>query len=171
MQSVASWAYNMLDTELYWLAGLLEGEGYFGTRSDRIMVRMQTTDEWTAQRAAHLMETNVTGPYRKLGHKPVHSVSVSGTKETVKLIEKLLPLMSPRRQEAMKKQLEMGYSIIENHADAQQKALIVKYLYEVGHLKQSEIADMHGLKRDTVFNVVHGKTTEIGIRGRVLATA
>lgn len=52
--------------DIYWLAGLLEGEGAFMTRTGRTTatIRLHMTDEDIVRRAAFLMSCRFYGPYQ-----------------------------------------------------------------------------------------------------------
>jgi hypothetical protein len=90
---------------IYWLAGLLEGEGSFmkGTpshpESHRIHVNM--TDQDVIAKAAEIMGVNPSGPYKRTGrdaqHKPHYFAILVGAKG-IELMKQLRPLMGQRRQ-------------------------------------------------------------------------
>lgn len=86
--------------DLYWLAGLLEGEGcfWYGT-GGRILIRLAMTDEDVIQRAARLMQALVEKP--RMPHsratKVVYACRVRGD-AAIRWMELLRPLMGIRRQ-------------------------------------------------------------------------
>jgi hypothetical protein len=94
------------DTDLAWLAGLLEGEGSFfmksrahasqpnARRTPCISVKMTDLDVVT--RAATLMGTAVTSSAPQ-GRKPIHATILRGSRARM-LMSELAPLMGERRQ-------------------------------------------------------------------------
>ena len=96
----------MVDRDLYWLAGLLEGEGYFGfsvsanDNSRQFVLAVATTDEDVAERVGKLLGKAHTGPYSyKDGNKPYWRVNLSRRDDTLAWCRTLRPLMSVRRQQ------------------------------------------------------------------------
>jgi hypothetical protein len=101
----------MSPTDLAWLAGLLEGEGYFGigvrkataknrqlrdSKTPRITLTM--TDEDVVRRAHALAGVGkVYGPYARGEWKPQWSWMVANRKDALPLMEKLRPHMGQRR--------------------------------------------------------------------------
>jgi hypothetical protein len=100
----------MDDKDLYWLIGLLEGEGSFmkGSPSapNSVKVSIQMTDEDVIERVAKLFGRKYQKIYSKNAlHKDSYAVRITGTK-AVDLMRKILPHMSKRRQEQITKSLE-----------------------------------------------------------------
>jgi hypothetical protein len=97
----------MLETELYWLAGLLEGEGYFtanrsnGGKYLYPKIELCMTDEDVVRKAHKVTGVgNVGGPYpdkRQPHWKPTWRWSVYGQKAFT-LMDTLYPLLGARRQ-------------------------------------------------------------------------
>jgi hypothetical protein len=82
--------------DLYWLAGLLEGEGCF-TYSCSPGIQLGMTDRDVVERVARLLERHVRGPYQyKANRKPVYYTEVWGI-EAINLMGQLRPLMGARR--------------------------------------------------------------------------
>lgn len=96
--------------ELMWLAGLLEGEGYFGATGARgcdkryAVVNLSMTDEDVVRRAAKLMESSVNGPYqpRTRPHVRPHWVAKLTGRRAVALLHELLPHMGVRRADRIR---------------------------------------------------------------------
>lgn len=102
----------MLDAEmeLYWLAGLLEGEGSFvaGPPSDRRcpLVRLPMTDEDVVTHAARMLCRAVV-PWDRKGEQPrkrVFNTTIKGT-AAVTLMRSLYPVMGIRRREQISRAL------------------------------------------------------------------
>lgn len=91
----------MSEADLAWLAGLLEGEAWFGlnnqgTPSARLVLIMCDRD--VVERAAHLMDTHVRGPFRATrSTRDLWEAKLSGEK-ALQLMQLLLPHMGERRQ-------------------------------------------------------------------------
>ena len=69
-------------TDLHWLAGILEGEGYFGSSTQNMLVACDMTDLDVMQRISSITGGKLYGPYQNgpLGRKPKWRVSLAGTK-------------------------------------------------------------------------------------------
>lgn len=89
--------------ELYWLAGILEGEGCFGLyaigRSGHKYPRIQLTmcDEDIVTRAIMFMGGKVHGPYKKKNRKP-RWVGYVPSGKAIAMMRQLFPLMGKRRR-------------------------------------------------------------------------
>lgn len=110
-------ALELSETEVAWLAGLLEGEGCFTPHKTvfkrsygraiyyQVRVSLQMTDRDIIRRVARLLEVNMNGPYdnnrKARGYStpkslPLWSVAVVGAK--AEFISRLiLPFMGKRR--------------------------------------------------------------------------
>ena len=89
----------MKDADLYWLAGLCEGEAYFGSRPDTGNARLsiEATDRDVIGRAATLLDGKVRARLqRNERSKPTFVVEVTGDK-AIRAMEELLPFMGARR--------------------------------------------------------------------------
>ena len=96
---------NMKD--LYWLAGLLEGEGSFqgimGPKGLKVTIVVQMADRDVVARVARIMKTpSLTGPIVRQGihRKPMWSTAVYG-RTAIAWMFMLHPLMGARRKEAI----------------------------------------------------------------------
>jgi hypothetical protein len=92
----------LANRDIFWLAGLFEGEGTAGFGSGRartFRLRIRMTDRDIIERVAHIWGVRVCGPYfskTKLHYLPVWSVNIGG-REGVAWGMMLLPLMGKRR--------------------------------------------------------------------------
>ena len=94
--------------DLRQLAGLLEGEGWFGWIKRRNMpgLAVTMTDEDVVQRAADLMQVGVTqGKPRYSGCKSTFSASPTGWRAMALMIE-LFPHLGARRRERITQVLD-----------------------------------------------------------------
>lgn len=94
----------LAEAEVAWLAGLLEGEGYFGawnptTRQGmHLVIRLGMADKDVVQRAAEFMGGHINGP-RKVkspNHRPMYELTSGGYKAAY-VMRRILPLMGERR--------------------------------------------------------------------------
>ena len=72
----------MRSSDIQWLSGLLEGEGYFGNSKQNMLVAVDMTDYDVMCRVAKIMSAKLYGPYSNgpLGRKPKWRAQVVGTK-------------------------------------------------------------------------------------------
>lgn len=94
---------NIDDRELYWLAGLLEGEGSFcapapSSFKNGISINLEMTDKDVVERVAKIFDTAVFTINKKNKRwKQSYSLKLIGSKAAAWMI-KLKPLMGARRQ-------------------------------------------------------------------------
>lgn len=105
MATVLSEMYTILQEEnqlkLWWLAGLIEGEGcFFKVNSYSLRVQIKMNDLDVLQKAqAYTGMGRLTGPYRSKLSTTDHWVwLVSQTEEAVLIMKAVYPLMGERRQ-------------------------------------------------------------------------
>lgn len=96
-------------SDIYWLSGLLEGEGSFGTRNNKCfrrtpVIQLKMTDRDIVQRVADLFNKNVRGPYN-YGNKDVYSTDLCG-QPAIEWMLTLYTLMGSRRQGRIQEVLE-----------------------------------------------------------------
>lgn len=104
----------MQHDDLMWLAGLLEGEGWFGTtgaqntKNRYAAVNVSMTDHDVVQRVAAILQCPCNGPYSPASrpqNKPYWSAKVTG-KRAVEIMQIVLPYMGMRRSTKIKEVLE-----------------------------------------------------------------
>lgn len=93
--------------ELGWLAGLMEGEGYFGLRSDThtAQVKLEMTDEDIVLRALILIQ-RITGKQHAITHVERREKRIElqtyviaiYSKDAIKVMKKLIKYMGARRR-------------------------------------------------------------------------
>ncbi len=97
------------EKDLYWLAGLLEGEGSFlkapPSKSNKISIQLEMTDKDVVERAAKILQTSVYTPKIRNDYKQTYKVNISFNRaaEWMKL---LFPLMGARRQQRIEECLK-----------------------------------------------------------------
>jgi hypothetical protein len=88
---------DLTEKDLYWLAGLLEGEGYFGYEGDSLRIKLIMTDRDVVERVAQYFDVKV---YEREPREPHHKVgylcSIYG-KKSIPWFIALMPLMGLRR--------------------------------------------------------------------------
>ena len=101
--------------DIAWVAGLLEGEGYFGNRAstkehnaNSIRVTLGMTDRDVIERAAEVLHGNVIGPYAKSNskYKPMYYVQWHGAR-AAGIMMTVYSFMGKRRQEKIKEILKL----------------------------------------------------------------
>jgi hypothetical protein len=87
------------DTDVYWLAGLLEGEGAFDAHRGKYpRIRLAMTDRDVVGRAASLMDTSVRCSLHPAPAKATWHSEVSGERAAA-IMRELLPHMGSRRSQ------------------------------------------------------------------------
>ena len=98
--------------DLMWLAGLCEGEAYFGARADTGLPRLsiEATDRDVVGRAATLINGKVRARMqRNPRSRPTYVCEVSGEK-AISVMQALLPHMGARRSSRIMEIL-FGYGV------------------------------------------------------------
>jgi len=103
---------NLTETDIAWIAGLLEGEGYFGidNRSkDRYeisktppapFIKISMVDEDIIQRLSKLLDKSYFSPSRKtVTGKQVYTLHIGEKEKVLFILQKILPYMGVRRGE------------------------------------------------------------------------
>ena len=103
---------NLTETDIAWIAGLLEGEGYFGidNRSkDRYefsntppapFIKVSMVDEDIIQRLSKLLDKSYFSPSRKtVKDKQVYTLHIGEKEKVLFILHKILPYMGVRRAE------------------------------------------------------------------------
>jgi hypothetical protein len=87
----------MGDRDLFWLAGLLEGEGWFGTTHGKYpAIQVSMTDLDVVERAARLLETKVSVQPTRPNTKQAWTARIYGHR-AAEWMRRLLPHMGERR--------------------------------------------------------------------------
>lgn len=88
-----------------WLAGYLEGEGWFGLKHDKPTLQVQSTDQDVVQFVAENLGCPMFGPYSRKAverqhHKPVYVAQQCGHNAQATM-ERIRPWMGQRRSEVL----------------------------------------------------------------------
>lgn len=118
----------MLQRDLYWLAGWLEGEGSFtfytklcgdGNTRRNWHISGTSTDEDVLQRVADLLKVRLLGPYiakQNPDFKPYWRIDLSRRRDVLAVCEALFPLMGARRQEQIQRLLDANVEFPERRS-------------------------------------------------------
>lgn len=128
----------MTDTEAAWLAGLLEGEGYFQITKPRhhhptqVVIRLSMTDKDVVEKAAKLLNNvPVNQKARTTKRKTIYAISLSKRDEVEKILLQILPYMGSRRSQRINECLEVikerRQVIAETRKEQQIKAANVRW--------------------------------------------
>ena len=103
---------DLTETDVAWIAGLLEGEGYFGidNRSkDRYeisktppspFIKVSMVDEDIIQRLSKLLDKSYFSPSRKtVTGKQVYTLHIGEKEKVLSILQQILPYMGVRRGE------------------------------------------------------------------------
>lgn len=93
---------------IYYIAGLLDGEGSFTSSQKHSYMELSLTDEDLILKCKEYLQIgNVRGPYQRAqNRKPFWVWHVAKTKDLARLVLAIYPLMSSRRQEQIEKMYE-----------------------------------------------------------------
>jgi hypothetical protein len=155
-------AIQMTDTELHWLAGLLEGEGSFSPgppsakNSVRIMLTM--TDEDVVARVAQLWGVAYHEVRRDRceahGWKPNFYVHLRG-RPAVDLMQRMAPLMGLRRQQQIERALSSYDPNLRRKLSPEQLTEIRAKVAE--GRTHTQLAEEYEVDRSTISHIKAGR--------------
>ena len=113
------------ERDLCWLAGLLEGEGCFSCKSNKVYIILQMSDLDTVQRVADLLEVKLHAPIKKKNpkHKTGYRIQVNGD-VAARWMVVLKPKMGIRRQKAIDESFSVWYKLKGKGAPKHRKATL-----------------------------------------------
>jgi hypothetical protein len=145
---------NLSETEIACIAGILEGEGYFGidNRSkDRYevsksppapFIKISMVDEDIIQRLSKLLDKSYFSPSRKtVKDKQVYTLHIGEKEKVLFILQKILPYMGVRRGERITEcisHLQTWKEWVENGGRVEN----AKRANQIRQLKQSKSNDM-----------------------------
>ena len=95
-----------MDTkQIHWVAGLVEGEGYFGFSRNTPILKVGMTDKDVLDRLADIWGTKTYGPRLYKNYKPMYGVGLC-SKRAASWMMTLYSLMGERRKERIKSVLK-----------------------------------------------------------------
>jgi hypothetical protein len=94
----------MLERDLYWAAGLLEGEGYFGVRRANrdLVIQVGMTDSDVIERMQRVLDCGSIKQRRLHSGKICHTLTIARQADAKRVMELVLPLMGNRRAERIR---------------------------------------------------------------------
>ena len=159
----------MQKSDLYWLAGLLEGEGYFTivSNSGSPSAQVSMTDRDVVERAAHLMGSNINIRHYSSKNpkwKDQYRAYLCGNK-AIEFMEMIHPLMGDRRKVQIDRVLKRaaqrpgGTRGEAVHCSKLNEVAVrvVRWLYVDG-VSQRKLSRVYGVCPQTINVLVHGKT-------------
>lgn len=106
---------NLTETDIAWIAGLLEGEGYFGIDNrpkgkykvsktpPAPFIKISMVDEDVIQKLSNLLGKSYFSPSRKtVTNKQVYTLHLGEKEKLLFLLQKILPYMGVRRTERIR---------------------------------------------------------------------
>ena len=162
----------MKETDLYWLAGLLEGEGSFSIRGKKrsASIKVSMTDREPIAKAAQLMNCPVHHYPPNLRYpKDQYVASLNRAPEVRDLCQLLRPLMSPRRRQQIDTVIYRCNLIEDDHISGFQKASLVIYLINERGMSVMDLSRRTGIGHTVISRVLSGTKQRIGQRGKMWA--
>ena len=136
----------MEEIQKSWLAGLLEGEGYFGLRGRKVEITLWMTDRDVVEKASKMVGVDVSKKTRQA--QPHHSVQYRldiRDQNTVKrVLEWIKPYMGERRSKRIAEMLEF---VERQQKSARYRELEISEairLYGTGVLTQRTVGQLFG---------------------------
>ena len=138
--------------EIYWVAGLLEGEGYFGSEKNTPRVTLGMTDLDTVEKFASIVGATTTIEPCIRGRKKVfYRVSINGAR-AAGVMQTVYSLMSKRRQARIREVLPLWKESRRNRklSCSQRKQIAAEV--KLG-LTKMEVARRFSISRRTVYEI------------------
>lgn len=131
-------SFFMSDIDAAWLAGLLEGEGYFQITKPRhhhpsqVVIRLSMTDRDVVEKAAKLLNNvPINEKAKTTERKTIYAISLSKRDEVEKILHQILPFMGDRRSQKINECLEVISErrkvLSETLSQTRQKAAIIRW--------------------------------------------
>lgn len=141
------------EKELYWLAGLLEGEAYFAPQTNKSYTKivLQMTDEDIIYKVSKIFEVSYFKCKKRETHHKDSFVTTLRGKKALNLLQQINPIMSNRRQAKIQE-------CIEAYQD--NSSIVKKEQYEeVYNLKNSgwsaqQIGDKFGVTKWAIYRII-----------------
>lgn len=151
----------MEETKLYWLAGILEGEGSFMKPSpsskNAPTISLQMTDEDVVRRVYDVVGRGSfykCGNIRNIKWKPTYKFVLKG-EGAVNLMRTLYPLMGNRRQQQIDNALNFSKTYQPDKVNKNNIDDIMLRLQN-GE-KHSSIAEIYGVSRSYISHIARGR--------------
>jgi hypothetical protein len=139
------------EKDLYWLAGILEGEGYFYSQTDKypLGIAVEMTDLDIIERICKLLKTKYCCPKkREEHHKQSYKVVLRG-KKAIAVMILLLPMMGERRSEKIRECIQFH---LEKEVGRNNRIEEIKKLRNEG-VHPKDIAKIYGISHWRVYQI------------------
>lgn len=146
----------MDSNNLYWLAGLLEGEGSFVKQTTHpITVSLQMTDKDVVVKASKFFGVKYWGRhpkrYKDNGWKKVYGFQARGAR-IIPLLKQLYPLMGDRRKAQIKEMIDSCTSVAYNPPT--NKEAIEMYNMNRNGVSMKSISDQTRFSKSRVHQII-----------------
>lgn len=143
----------MKETDVAWLAGLLEGEGCFVVRPKNTpYIALKMNDKDVVEKAAALMKMTVTRPRNNyktsFGIDKCYYIQVYNRDVLLDVIPRMMPYFGERRVKQATKLLNVVRRRKRAEADYLQMIILVRALHNKG-ISQRELSEITGRARTT----------------------
>ncbi len=150
-----------MERDVYWLAGLLEGEGSFlapvPSAPNRPIISLQMTDLDIMDRVAVFFNTKVyRSKKQKEHHKQSYFLHIRG-KKAVEWMKKLFPLMGKRRQSQIMKAIALYISTNRNRRLSNHDVKNIRHECQLG-TSISSLSRQYGISRYAIRLIRDKKT-------------
>lgn len=151
------------DIEIAWVAGLLEGEGSFLTKSGgrySAVVKCQMADKDVLDHLQRILDCGLIHACktRNENHKPTWVWTVQGD-QAVEVMASTLPFMFSRRTEQIEEALRVHLDRKKLVEDEKLKKILRNQLisqeYAEGELTYRDLGTKYGVSRETVRRIVN----------------
>ena len=143
-------------TQIAWLTGLLEGEGYFTTSHRAITIALNMTDADIVHRAATLLDGQVYGPLGRSHiaphHRDIFRAQIKGPRAAGWMMT-MYPMLGRRRREQVGLAIRRWRSMVYRRTSPLVERAIVD-AWKSGRRNKSSLGRAFGVSRGTVYRIV-----------------
>jgi hypothetical protein len=142
---------------IYWLAGILEGEAWFGWKRTPALT-LQMTDEDIVQRVSNLFERpyyKVRSDKRNIKGKTLYSVGIYSN-DAIAIMKIVYPIMGARRQLQIEGVINNWKSQKQHLTRLSNEEISeIRSFYATGKITQKELATKYGVIPQTILRIVN----------------
>lgn len=145
--------------DISWVAGILEGEGYFLARPDQsdTTIGLQMTDLDVVQKVQEIVGMGTISTKEREGKKTIYDWRIYSKEEVMRFGRYIYPYLFERRQQQLAEVLRLAQEKIENVKISEEDVLDI---YKRAHLRgetQKSIAEDYGITAEYVSQIKLGK--------------